>query len=74
MRLWQPAAVIIVLGIVVGGPVVGWFDDLFMAGVLAVGAAVGWKLRAYRPAFWVGVALAPYAVYMVLEVLLYVPE
>ncbi|MFD1873486.1 sensor histidine kinase [Hymenobacter bucti] len=70
VRAWQPAAVIIVLGIVVGGPVVGWFDDLFMAAVLAVGAAVGWQLRAYRPAFWVGVALAPYAAYMLLGVLL----
>jgi two-component system NtrC family sensor kinase len=70
VQVWKPAAVIIVLGIVVGGSVVGWFDDLFMACVLAVGAAVGWQLRAYRPAFWVGVALAPYAVYMLLEVLL----
>jgi signal transduction histidine kinase len=70
VRVWQPAAIIITLGIVVGGPVVGWFDDLFITGVLALGAAVGWQLRAYRPAFWVGVALAPYAVYMLLQVLL----
>ena len=70
VRAWQPAVVIIVLAIVVGGPVVGWVDDLFLAGVMGVGAAVGWQLRAYRPAFWVGVALAPYAVYELLGVLL----
>jgi two-component system NtrC family sensor kinase len=70
VRAWQPAAVIIGLGIMVGGSVVGWFDDLFLACVLGLGAAVGWRLRAYRPAFWVGVALAPYAAYMLLEVLL----
>jgi signal transduction histidine kinase len=64
-RLWQPAAIIIVLGVVVG-----WFVDLFIGVAMALGAAVGWRLRAYRPAFWVGVGLAPYAVYMLLEVLL----
>ena len=69
-RLWQPAAVIIVLGIVVGGPVVGWFDDLSIGVAMALGAAVGWRLRAYRPAFWVGLGLAPYAAYMLLGVLL----
>ena len=69
-RAWQPAVVIITLGALVGGPIVNWFDDLFMCGVMALGVAVGWRLRAYRPALWVGIALLPYAAYLALKQLL----
>jgi signal transduction histidine kinase len=69
-RLWQPAAAIIVLGVAVGGPVAVWLDDLFFGSVLGLGVAICWQLRSYRPAFWVGLGLAPYAAYMLLGVLL----
>ena len=69
-RLWQPAAVIIVLGAMVGGPVINWFDDLFLCGVFTLGVAVGWRLRAYRPALWLAVGLLPYAAYLALKQLL----
>jgi two-component system NtrC family sensor kinase len=69
VRAWQPAVVVFVMGML-NESVAGWLDDLFLAVVMAIGAAVGWQLRAYRPAFWVGVGLAPYATYMLLGVLL----
>ncbi|HET9505563.1 MAG TPA: ATP-binding protein [Hymenobacter sp.] len=69
-RLWQPAAAIIVLGVAVGGPVAVWLGDLFFGGVLGLGAVICWQLRSYRPAFWVGVGLAPYAAYMLVGTLL----
>ena len=69
-RLWQPAAAIIVLGALWGGPLLNWVDDLFLTGVLATGVAVGWRLRAYRPALWLAVGLLPYAAYLALKQLL----
>ncbi len=69
-RLWQPAAVIVGLGLLLGGPVLDWLDDLFLVGVLGVGIALGWRLRAYRPALWVAVGLVPYAACQVLGLLL----
>ena len=59
-RVWQPAAVIIVLGALWSGPVLSWVDDLFLVLVMATGVAVGWRLRAYRPAFWLAVGLVPF--------------
>ena len=59
VRAWQPAALNFVAELLLGGALASVLDDLFWGGVLAVGAAVGWRLRAYRPAFWVSVALAP---------------
>ncbi len=69
-RLWLPAAVFVALGILWGGSVMNWFDDLLLAGALATAVAVGWQLRAYSPAVWVVAGLAPFAAYHLLEVLL----
>ena len=69
VRAWQPAVLVFVIGILLGEAVGGWLDDFFLAAVMGLGAAVGWQLRAYRPAFLVGVGLAPYAAYMLLGVL-----
>ncbi len=69
-RLWRPMAVIVVLGLVFGGPVINWLDDVFMAVVLCAGIAIGWELRAYRPALWMAVGLVPGTLLLVLEVLL----
>ena len=63
-RLWQPAAVIITLGAVVGGPIINWVDDSFLCGVFTLGVAVGWRLRAYRPALLLAAGLLPYAAYL----------
>ena len=72
-RLWLPASVLMVAGIFIEGPtaepIINWFDDLFLAGVLVLGVAVGWRLRAQRPSLWVAVGLLPYALYTLLEVL-----
>ncbi len=69
-RLWRPALVIMVLGVVIGGAVINWHDDLFMAVVLCAGIAIGWELRAYRPALWMAVGLVPGTSLLVLELLL----
>jgi signal transduction histidine kinase len=69
VRAWQPAVLFLVVGLLLGESVAAWLDDFFLAVVMAVGAAVGWQLRTYRPAFWVGVGLAPYAAYMLLGML-----
>ena len=68
-RLWRPAAVIVVLGLLIGGPVFDWLDSIFLAFVLCVGITMGWKLRAYRPALWMMVALVPGTVLLVAELL-----
>ncbi|GAA4507618.1 hypothetical protein GCM10023172_38500 [Hymenobacter ginsengisoli] len=68
-RLWQPAAVIIGLGMVVGGPLVNWLDDIFLALVMCVGLAIGWRLRTYRPALWMAVALVPGTLLLIIELL-----
>ena len=70
VRMWQPAAVLVVLGLLLGGPVMSWLDDLFLVGVLGIGIAIGWQLRAYRPALWVAVGLVPYAACQALALLL----
>jgi two-component system NtrC family sensor kinase len=70
VRAWQAAVLVYVVGLLLGETAAGWLDDFFLAAVMGVGAALGWRLRAYRPAFWVGVGLAPYAAYMLLSVLL----
>ena len=69
VRAWQPAVLNFVAGLLLGGAIASLLDDLFWGAALALGAAVGWRLRAYRPAFWVSVALAPYAVYMLVALL-----
>ncbi|NML66763.1 histidine kinase [Hymenobacter sp. RP-2-7] len=69
-RLWQPAAVIVGLGLVVGGPVLNWLDDFFLAAMLALGVAVCWQLRAHRPVLFVGLGLLPYAALQLAELLL----
>ncbi|MDJ0367737.1 ATP-binding protein [Hymenobacter sp. H14-R3] len=68
-RLWPPAAVIMGLGLLLGGPVVDWFDNAFLALVLSIGIAVGWRLRAYRPAQWLALALLPGVVLFIVELL-----
>ncbi|MDO7887526.1 sensor histidine kinase [Hymenobacter cheonanensis] len=68
-RLWRPAAAITTLGLVLGGPVLDWLDDMFLAFVLCLGVAIGWRLRAYRPAQWLAVALAPGAGLLIVELL-----
>jgi two-component system NtrC family sensor kinase len=68
-RLWQPAVGITVLGLVFGGPVLDWLDNLFLAVVLNIGLAIGWRLRAYRPALWMVVALVPSTLLLVAEML-----
>jgi two-component system NtrC family sensor kinase len=68
-RLWRPAAAIAALGLLIGGPVLDWLDSAFLGFVLAVGVAIGWRLRAYRPALWLAVALLPSAVLLVAELL-----
>ncbi|WP_223648768.1 sensor histidine kinase [Hymenobacter psoromatis] len=68
-RLWQPAAAIMGLGLLLGGPVLDWLDDMFLAVVLGIGVAVGWRLRAYRPAQWLALALLPGVVVLVVELL-----
>ena len=69
-RAWQAAVFFFIVGQLLGDSAGDWLDDFFLSGAMAVGAAVGWRLRAYRPAFWVAVGLAPYAAYMLLGVLL----
>jgi len=66
-RLWRPAAVIVALGLLVGGPVFDWVDNLFAASVLCGGLAIGWQLRAYRPALWMTVALLPGTLLLIAE-------
>ncbi|MGI4762037.1 MAG: ATP-binding protein [Janthinobacterium lividum] len=68
-RLWRPAAAITTLGLIVGGPVLDWLDNVFMAFVLGIGIAIGWQLRAYRPALWLAVALLPATILLVGEML-----
>jgi two-component system NtrC family sensor kinase len=68
-RLWRPAAVITTLGLLIGGPVLDWLDNMFLAVMMGVGIAIGWRLRAYRPALWLAVALLPSAVLLVAEML-----
>jgi signal transduction histidine kinase len=68
-RLWRPAIGITGLGLLVGGPVFDWLDNMFLAFVLGIGIAIGWRLRTYRPALWLAVALVPATVLLVLEML-----
>jgi two-component system NtrC family sensor kinase len=68
-RLWRPALAITGLGLIIGGPVVDWLDNVFLAFVLSVGILIGWRLRAYRPAQWMAVALLPGTVTLVVEML-----
>ena len=70
VRAWQPMAVIVGLGLLVGGPVLSWLDDLFLAVVLGLGLALGWRLRAYRPALLMALALLPYTAYQALLLVL----
>jgi signal transduction histidine kinase len=68
-RLWRPAAVITGLGLLIGGPVFDWLDNMFLAFVMGIGIAIGWKLRAYRPALWLAVALLPATLLLTVEML-----
>jgi len=68
-RLWRPAAVITGLGLLLGGPVLDWLDNMFLAFVMGIGIAIGWRLRTYRPALWLAVALLPSMVLLTLEML-----
>jgi signal transduction histidine kinase len=70
LRLWRPAGILVTLGLVIGGPVFDWLDNVFVAVVLCAGIAIGWMLRAYRPAFWLTVALVPGTFLLIAEVLL----
>ena len=67
-RLWRPVAVIVGLGLVFGGPVFDWLDNVFMALVLCVGLAIGWQLRTYRPALYMAVALLPGTLLLIVEI------
>ena len=70
-KLWIPAGAIIALGLLGGGAVANWLDNAFAAALLAVGVAVGWRLRAtYRPALWISIGLVPIALYYVVDALL----
>jgi two-component system NtrC family sensor kinase len=68
-RIWRPAAAIMGLGLVVGGSVVNWLDNIFLALVMCGGLAIGWRLRAYRPALWMAVALLPSTLLLMAELL-----
>jgi len=68
-RLWRPMAAITGLGLLLGGPVLDWLDNMFLAGVLCLGIAIGWRLRTYRPALWLAVALVPSTLLLVVEML-----
>jgi two-component system NtrC family sensor kinase len=68
-RLWRPIIVVTTLGLLVGGPVLNWFDDMMLAVVLSIGVVVGWLLRAYRPAQSMALALLPSAGLLLLELL-----
>jgi len=68
-RLWRPAAVITVLGLLIGGPVFDWLDSMFLAFMMGIGIAIGWRLRTYQPARWVAVALLPGMVLLTVEML-----
>ena len=69
-RVWQPAAVVVGLGLLVGGPVLSWLDDLFLLLVLGAGLVIGWQLRAYRPALLLAVGLGPFVVCQALALVL----
>jgi signal transduction histidine kinase len=69
-QLWKPAAVIVGLGLLVGGPVLSWLDDFFLVAVLALGVAICWQLRASRTPLLVGLGLLPYTVVQLTELLL----
>ena len=69
-RLWQPGAVLVVLGLVLGGAVLDWLDDLFLAGVLGLGILICWRLRAHRPLLLIAVALVPLVLARTFELLL----
>ncbi len=60
-RLWVPGALIFALGLFSRNPA-NWLDDVYFLVVLAIGMAVSWQLRAYRPARTVALGLAPYVV------------
>jgi two-component system NtrC family sensor kinase len=68
-QLWRPVVGIVGLGLLVGGPVLNWLDDAFLAVVVCMSIVVGWRLRAYRPAQWMALALLPGAILLVVELL-----
>jgi signal transduction histidine kinase len=68
-QLWRPVVGIVGLGLLMGGPVLNWLDDLFLAVVVCMSVLVGWRLRAYRPAQWMALALLPGAIVLVVELL-----
>jgi two-component system NtrC family sensor kinase len=68
-QLWRPVVGIVGLGLLVGGPVLNWLDDAFLAVVVCMSIVVGWRLRAHRPAQWMALALLPGAILLVIELL-----
>jgi len=70
-KAWQPALALFVAALAFRSTFVAdLLNDVSILGVLALGVAVGWRLRAYRPAWLVGAGAVPYVVVLSVKVLL----
>ena len=69
-RLWQPGLLIMGLSLLDFDTVANRLANVFHVGAMGAGLVAGWQLRAWRPARWLALALAPYVVCQVLELLL----
>jgi len=69
-KVWQPALALFVVALAFQSTFVAdLLNDVSILGVLALAVAVGWRLRAYRPAWLVGVGAMPYVVLLSVKVL-----
>ena len=70
-RAWQPGLAILGLSLLDLDRLADFLGDVFRLGLLGVGMAAGWQLRAsFRPARWLTLALAPFAAFQALALLL----
>jgi two-component system NtrC family sensor kinase len=69
-QVWQPAAALFLIGLAISSEyVTDILDDTFLLAVLVLGVAVGWQLRAYRPAWLMGLGLVPYVLLSAVQLL-----
>ncbi len=69
-QAWQPAVALFIIALAIKSEyVVNLLDDAFLLAALVLGVAVGWQLRAYRPAWLLGLGLVPYVLLSVVQLL-----
>ncbi|MVN77851.1 histidine kinase [Hymenobacter sp. HMF4947] len=68
-QIWKPAVVLFAIAIYTGSSI-DLLADAFVLAVLWAGVGAGWKLRAYRPAWLIGVGLVPYVLLATVQLLL----